>query len=225
MADYATLLRDRVTLSCRSVDRIFLQGYEPKLQSVGLMCRSLHWQRKSCPPRRRSARSATSTWPRFTSTRRIMTSRWCISTGKRNSAREKIVKEEVARPFLDAAAKEGGSGWVVLLGIAQEKASVWRSWKAKDQEKARHPHMEWGRQVAMVNHFYWYIWIRSGAERSSRPTPTPLSLAGCRSMVIPGPSASWIKRVSATRRSTTGSYPAPIPRPCSGSATGWGQGW
>ena len=33
MADYATLLRDQVTLTCRSVDRIFLQAYVPKLQS------------------------------------------------------------------------------------------------------------------------------------------------------------------------------------------------
>ena len=29
MADYATLLRDHVTLTCRSVDRIFLQAYAP----------------------------------------------------------------------------------------------------------------------------------------------------------------------------------------------------
>ena len=35
MADYATLLRDHTTLTCRSVDRFFLQGYVPKLQSVG----------------------------------------------------------------------------------------------------------------------------------------------------------------------------------------------
>ena len=38
MADYATLLRDHVTLTCRSVDRIFLQAWVPKLQSVGLVC-------------------------------------------------------------------------------------------------------------------------------------------------------------------------------------------
>lgn len=44
-ADHATLLRDRVVLTCRSVDRIFLQGYVPKLQSVGLVCRFLRWQR------------------------------------------------------------------------------------------------------------------------------------------------------------------------------------
>lgn len=45
MADYATLLRDHVTLACRSVDRIFLQAYVPKLQSVGGVCQFLYWQR------------------------------------------------------------------------------------------------------------------------------------------------------------------------------------
>ncbi len=34
MADYGTLLRDHVTLKCRSIDRIFLQAYCPKLQSA-----------------------------------------------------------------------------------------------------------------------------------------------------------------------------------------------
>ena len=28
----------------------------------------------------------------------------------------------------------------------------------KGQEKFRHPHMEWGRQMAFVNHFYFYLW-------------------------------------------------------------------
>jgi hypothetical protein len=35
MADYATLLRDHVTLTCRSVDRIFLQAYVPRYQLTG----------------------------------------------------------------------------------------------------------------------------------------------------------------------------------------------
>src|SRR5437867_5629289 len=46
MIDYATLLRDHVTLKCRSIDRIFLQAYVPKLQSVGQVCTFLRWQRK-----------------------------------------------------------------------------------------------------------------------------------------------------------------------------------
>ena len=46
MADYATLLRDHVTLKYGSIDRIFLQAYVPKLQSVGQVCTFLRWQRK-----------------------------------------------------------------------------------------------------------------------------------------------------------------------------------
>ena len=46
MADYATLLRDQVTLKCWCIDRIFLQAYVPKLQSVGQVCTFLRWQRK-----------------------------------------------------------------------------------------------------------------------------------------------------------------------------------
>ena len=45
MADYATLLRDHVTLTCRSVDRIFLQADGPKLPSVGGVCQFLYWQK------------------------------------------------------------------------------------------------------------------------------------------------------------------------------------
>jgi hypothetical protein len=45
MVGYATLLRDQVTLTCRSVDRIFLQAYLPRLQSVGMVCQFLRWQR------------------------------------------------------------------------------------------------------------------------------------------------------------------------------------
>jgi hypothetical protein len=45
MADYAMLLRDHVMLTCRSVDRIFLQAYVPRLQSGGMVCQFLRWQR------------------------------------------------------------------------------------------------------------------------------------------------------------------------------------
>ena len=67
-------------------------------------------------------------------------------------------KEEIARPLIEAAEREGGDGRVVLIGIAQEKTPMWRSWKAKGQEHVAHPHMEWGRQMGFVNHFYFYLW-------------------------------------------------------------------
>ena len=48
-------------------------------------------------------------------------------------------KEEIARPLIEAAERGGGDGKVVLIGIAQEKTPVWRSWKAEGQERASHP--------------------------------------------------------------------------------------
>ena len=41
MATIASLLRERVTLQVNSVDRIFLAGYVPKLQSEGMVVRFL----------------------------------------------------------------------------------------------------------------------------------------------------------------------------------------
>ncbi len=143
MADYATLLRGRVTLRCRSIDRIFLQGYVPKLQTVGLVCRFLRWQRKFFVPSSAAFGKIGDEYVarvhRFAAEHDIPVAYFDREKKRR---KEKIVKEEPARPFLEAAAKEGGGGRVVLLGIAQERASVWRSWKAKGQETARHPHMD-----------------------------------------------------------------------------------
>jgi hypothetical protein len=151
MADYATLLRDHVTLECRSIDRIFLQAWVPKLQSVGQVCNFLVRQRGFRIP-------SSAAFGKIGEGYVAEIHRWAKANGVPVVHFEKGQnKEEFARPLLEAAAAEG-EGRVVLVGIAQEKALVWRSWKAKGQEHAAHPHMEWGRQMAFVNHFYFYIW-------------------------------------------------------------------
>lgn len=152
MADYSTLLRDHVTLKCRSLDRIFLQAYVPKLQSVGQVCIFLRWQRKFHIPSSAAFGQIGDAYVREIHEFAKRSGIPIVHFEKRQK------KEEVARPFLEAAMREGNKGRVVLIGIAQEKASIWRSWKAKGQEKAAHPHMEWGRQMAYVNHFYFYLW-------------------------------------------------------------------
>ena len=59
MTSYATLLRDHVTLRFRCIDPIFLQGYVPKLQTVGHVCRFLRRQRTfKSPPQPPLARLA-----------------------------------------------------------------------------------------------------------------------------------------------------------------------
>jgi hypothetical protein len=152
MADYATLLRDHVTLTCRSVDRVFLQAYVPRLQSVGWVCQFLRWQRGYAIP-------SSAAFGKIGDAYVAEIHRWARAHGVpvlRFVKGEN--KEAIARPLIEAAEREGGDGKVVLIGIAQEKTPVWRSWKAKGQEHVPHPHMEWGRQMAFVNHFYFYLW-------------------------------------------------------------------
>jgi hypothetical protein len=152
MADYATLLRDHVTLVVRSIDRIFLQAYVPKLQSVGLVCLFLNRQRGYNIP-------SSAAFGQIGKHYVEGIERWAKAEGIPIRHFEKGEnKEAVAAPLIEAAAKEGGDGKVVLIGVAQEKASIWRSWIRKGQEKFRHPHMDWGRQMAYVNHYYFYLW-------------------------------------------------------------------
>jgi hypothetical protein len=151
MADYGMLLRDHVTLTCRSIDRLFLQAYVPGLQSEGLVCRFLVSRGYTIP----SSAAFGQIGERYVAELHRWASAHDIPVIQ---FRKGDRKEDIARPLIDAAAREGGEGRVVLLGIAQEKASVWRSWKAKGTEHAAHPHMAWGRQMAFVNHFYLYLW-------------------------------------------------------------------
>jgi hypothetical protein len=152
MSDYSTLLHDHVTLTCRSFDRIFLQAYVPKLQAVGHVCTFLRWQRGFRIP-------SSAAFGKIGEGYVQAVHRYAEEHGIPVVRFEKgQSKEAMARPFLEAAAREGGDGRVVLIGMAQEKASAWRSWKAKGQEHAAHPHREWGRQMAFINHFYFYLW-------------------------------------------------------------------
>src|SRR5262249_944001 len=152
MADYATLLRDHTTLTCRAVDRVFLQGYVPKLQSVGQVCIFLNRQRGFEIPSSAAfgqiGRKYVDELHRWAKAEAVP-----VHHFERGESKEKF-----ARPLIEAAAKEGREGRVALLGIAQEKTFVWRSWPTKGQEHFRHPHMEWGWQTAFVNHFYHYLW-------------------------------------------------------------------
>src|SRR6202030_1677242 len=124
MADYGTLLRDHVTLKCRSIDRIFLQAYLPKLQSVGQVCTFLRWQRKFKIP---SSAAFGKIGEEFVKAIHKFAQENKVPVVHFEKGQN---KEKLARPYLEAAALEGKDR-VVLIGIAREKASAWRSWKAK----------------------------------------------------------------------------------------------
>src|SRR5712691_10801242 len=214
VADYATLLRDHVTLTCPSVDRVFLQAYVPKLQSVGWVCRFLRWQRGFFIPSSAAFRKIGQAYEAevrgFAEANGIPVRRFAKGESK----------EEVARPLIEAAAAAGGRGRVALIGIAQEKAVIWHSWKAKGQRNARHPHMEWGRQMGFINHFYCYLRDPERGGAFWKTSAMRRSRSGSGSTAMSGPGGSWPRPGSASRRWTTDSPPARIRSCCSGSATG-----
>jgi len=155
MADYATLLRNHVTLKCRSIDRIFMQAYVPKLQSVGQVCIFLRWQRGFKIP---SSAAFGKIGDGYVKAVHQYAEEHKIPIVHFEKGQN---KEKMAQPYLQAAAQEGKDR-VVLIGIAQEKASVWRSWPQRGQENKAHPHMDWDREPASLVSGY-RIW------RSSKP--------------------------------------------------------
>src|SRR6058998_1363305 len=139
MIDYATLLRDHVTLKCRSIDRIFLQAYVPILQSVGQVCTFLRWQRKFKIPASAAFGKIGDAYVK--AIHKYAEEHEIPEVPFKKKGKKKDDKEKIARPYIEAAAREGKEG-VVLIGIAQEKASVWRSWPRKGHENKPHPHMD-----------------------------------------------------------------------------------
>lgn len=147
MATITSLLRDHVTLRVRSVDRIFLHAYAPRLQTMGLVIRFLldHGYPIPSPVAlQRIGKSLVADIERFIARNDIPVVRF--AKGDR--------KEQIAAPYLAAAEAQGRQG-VVLVGIVQEKASAWRSWRTGGS--ASHPHFELGRQSVFVNHYYFYV--------------------------------------------------------------------
>ena len=63
-------------------------------------------------------------------------------------------KEDVARPYFEAAEREGRFG-VVMIGVAQERARVWAGWRRGGSDA--HPHFEFGWQSRVPNHYYFYV--------------------------------------------------------------------
>ncbi len=147
MATVASLLRDRVTLDVRSVDRLFLQAYVPKLMSEGLLVRFLLDRGFRIPSPAllgKIGQAYVRAIERFAKRNGIPV----VHFQRRES------KEEVARPYFERAEREGRFG-VVLIGVAQERARVWAGWRQGGSDA--HPHFAFGWQSRVPNHYYFYV--------------------------------------------------------------------
>jgi len=154
MGSVVSLLAERVTLRVSSVDRVFLAGYVPQLQSEGLVVRFLLNRGYRIPSPAglgHNHERLVAEIEGFIVDNDVPT----VTFGRRDR------KEDVARPFLDAARAAGAEG-VVLVGKAQEKVMGWRGFKDKDDSRGQggHPHFTYQRQALFVNHYYFYVWDR-----------------------------------------------------------------
>jgi len=130
VATIRSLLRDRVRLELRSVDRVFLHAYVPKLMSEGQVVRFLLDRGFPIPSPAllgKIAQRYVRAIERFAAEGEIPVVRF----GRRES------KEEVARPYFEQAEREGRFG-VVLIGVAQERTRVWAGWRQGGSDA--HPH-------------------------------------------------------------------------------------
>ena len=147
MATIESLLRERVTLEVRSVDRIFLAGYVPKLQSEGQVVRFLLDRGYPIPAPAalgKIGRAFVDAIDRFALRHDIPVVRFDKGASK----------EEIARPYLRAAERDGRFG-VVMIGVAQEKTMAWRGFRRGGSDS--HPHFVYRRMSTFPNHYYFYL--------------------------------------------------------------------
>lgn len=148
MANVNTLLDDHVTLRYESLDRIFLNGYVPRLQTPEGLARFLAGQPGEEIPRYAILGERTAGFNR--SIERFATAHAIPVIHFEKGQR----KEALAQPYLDRAQAAGRAG-VVLIGIGQERASVFRPPAVRDRVPGRYAAR---RLSAYVNHVYFYVW-------------------------------------------------------------------
>jgi hypothetical protein len=136
-----------VTLQVRSVDRLFLQGYVPRLQTQGQVIRFLLDRGFPIPSPAllgKMGREYVKAIERFVADHEIPVVRFVKGD----------VKEEIAREHFKRAEQQGRFG-VIMVGVCQEKTSVWRGWREGGSDG--HPHFEYRRQSVFPNNYYFYI--------------------------------------------------------------------
>jgi hypothetical protein len=147
VATISSVLADHVTLRVRSVDRLFLQGYVPRLMTEGQVIRFLLDRGFSIPSPAvlgKIGRGYVDQINQFIVDNEIPTVKFVKGD----------VKEQIARKHFQQAERDGRYG-VVMVGTAQEKTSAWRGWR--DGGPDGHPRFVYRRQSIFPNNYYFYI--------------------------------------------------------------------
>lgn len=141
-----TIIRDRVTLTIDCIDRLYLNGYVPRLQTSGQLVGFLRDHLGQPIPSPALLRPLHDRFVREVTT--------FAETGKipvvhfaRGQRKDDVAAQHRAR-FTQA---EG----VVFIGVAQERASAFKARKLTGSERG--VLFEFSRQSVAVNHYYFYL--------------------------------------------------------------------
>lgn len=139
------IIKEHVSLEISCVDRVYLNGYVPALMHPGGLVNFLRLHLGQPIPSPAVLRKIHDEF-----VRRV----------KRFAEAEKIPvihfergqrKDDVVAVYRKRFKKEEG---VVVIGIAQEKAS---SYRARTERRGKWVHFDYSRQIVNVNHYYFYI--------------------------------------------------------------------
>jgi hypothetical protein len=141
-----TIIKDHVTLTVRCIDRIYLQGYMPKLQTSGGLCYFLRDHLGHPIPSPALFRPM---HDRFVNAVKTFAADHAVPIIEFKSGQD---KDAIVATYRDP---HPGHEAVVVIGVAQEKA---RSFKA---HKRCGPQggvtFDFTRQSVAVNHYYFYV--------------------------------------------------------------------
>ena len=145
MPTVTELLKDHVTLSVECIDRMYLNGYIPTLQTGGNLVTFITKHLGISIPSPVILGQITE---KFRTTVKVFAENNQIpfiqfSRGQR--------KDEIAQTYRRDFTKEEG---VVFIGVAQEKAQAFKGKKSSDPKRIN---FEWERQSVAVNHYYFYL--------------------------------------------------------------------
>ncbi len=142
----AEILDQHVTFELEAIDRMYLNGYVPSLQTGGGV---VYFMKQHLGARVPSTMMVAPLSDRFVKAieRFVDTEGLDLMTFKKGQR-----KDDVAQEYLAAFTGEEG---VLFVGKAQEKASVFRTEKRRHADGATYPWIY--RSTTPVNHYYFYI--------------------------------------------------------------------
>ena len=145
MPNVAEIIREHVTLEVQCVDRLYLNGYVPRLQSSGGVVTFLTRARGRIIPSPAVFGEITEGFKtRLRAWGQAHHVPWIeFKKGER--------KDEVVQPYRDR--RQGRPG-VVLVGVAQERAWAWTATKT---QRGRYVDFTYRRKSVCVNHYYLYL--------------------------------------------------------------------